>query len=145
MGCDIHLLLERRTPTGWVTVDTMGSHHSRWRQDNPMDGWSSPIATDRNYRRFAALAGVRGPGPGPRGMPVDASQTATYLAKKYGDDGHNHSWMLVSEALPIFVKTHFWPEKMPEDSWARKYPESYFFNIEGGDLSDYRLVFWFDN
>lgn len=55
MGCDIHLVLEKLTPDGkWVGIDTFKSHQC-W----PDNKWAVPIVRDRNYVRFANLAGVR--------------------------------------------------------------------------------------
>jgi hypothetical protein len=58
MGCDIHLVLERRADDGrWIAIDTFTSFHRSYvHSADTMDGFSSPIARDRNYTRFAKLA-----------------------------------------------------------------------------------------
>jgi hypothetical protein len=140
MGCDIHLVLERRRKDGkWVAIDTFTGHESALDK-----GYAWPAATSRNYQRFAALAGVRGDGPAARGMPDDASETARFLAEeKWDSDGHTHSWLPLAEAADIFLRTH---GPVEADSFAAKYPCAYFFGIDSDEGFDaYRLVFWFDN
>ena len=144
MGCDIHMVLERRIGDRWLGVNSFSGHHSRWVKPGEYD-WYSPVATSRNYERFAALAGVRGEGPPPRGLPSDISELAALLSDEYGADGHSHSWMPLVDAVPLFLRTH-WQGEPDKESLAWKYPASYFFNVESAEnLGDYRLVFWFDN
>lgn len=143
MGCDIHLVLETYdSDLGWVGIDTFKGHQT----GNAKDEWYSPIATDRNYRLFAALAGVRGDGPSPRGIPEDASSTTKLLVKDWGCDAHSHSWLPISEAVAIFNKRRYPKGEVPVDpeSYRDSYPSSYWFGVEGND-SIYRLIFWFDN
>lgn len=140
MGCDIHIVLERKVGDGgWV-----GIHNFPYWQQRDRTGRSTawPLATERNYRRFAALAGVRGDGPEPRGVPEDVSVLAQMEIDRYGSDGHSHSWMSVEEAAPIFLQTEW---VGPSDDWASKYPVCYFFGVEPEDAKNHRLVFWFDN
>lgn len=139
MGCDIHLVLEQRTHDKWVAINTFTGHHrAAWTLKTPDDyDWSSPIARSRNYKRFAALAGVRGDGPAPRGLPPDASDTARLLSEQWGRDAHSHSWLLLAEAIEIWQATSGEP--------AREFPGSYFFEVEASNPEDYRLLFWFDN
>lgn len=147
MGCDIHLLVERRIrredmPDQWVAVRVIRSintadEHPKWKQK-----WANPVARERNYDRFAALAGVRGSGPEPRGMPTDASDTARLLFKLDGD--HTPSWLPLAEASAIFLKTEY----TTLSDLEREYPEYFYFGIEpecDGPVEDHRLVFWFDS
>ena len=145
MGCDIHMVVERRTPRSWVTVNTMTGHHMRWPREGGGLDWSAPVATARNYRRFAMLAGVRGDGPPPRGLPDDISETAKFLSDDWGADGHSHSWIEADEAARIFLATEY--DEVDPDSFKAKFPLSYFFGIETDDANedDFRIVFWFDN
>jgi hypothetical protein len=146
MGCDIHLVLEKRIEEGrWVAVDTFNGHHPAHREKGRSINWSSPAARSRNYRRFAKLAGVRGDGPAPRGLPDDLSQTARFLSDDYGVDGHSHSWLAISDAIPIFDETEYWLDSETPDTFARKFPADFFFGIESEHIDSYRLVFWFDN
>jgi hypothetical protein len=136
MGCDIHLVLEKRKNGKWVGVDTFQSH--------PLD-WSSPVARSRNYERFAKLANVRGSGPLPRGLPPDASDTTILLTDECGSDGHSHSWLPLAEASEIWSQT-----QQGLSGYGSKYPDSYFFGVDTSPGSrdkrdDYRVVFWFDN
>ena len=161
MGCDIHMTLEERVDGKWICIDTFASHHSRYaKPDSFMDGFSCSTARSRNYERFAALAGVRGEGPAPRGVPDDVSETTRHLIAKWSGDGHSHSWLPVAEAASLFLKTEWLPvaeaaslflktEWVPPgvelSDFVVKYPESYYFNVESDCLDNYRLVFWFDN
>lgn len=147
MGCDIHLLVEKQlAPDWWVTVDTMGYHKSAAsRNDDGTASFSWPIAETRNYHRFAALAGVRGDGPPPRGFPDNLSETAHYMIDMWAGDGHSHSWLPLKEAAAIFLRT----EDLEKDKERASGDPSYFyFNVKDGgeeDLDKYRVVFWFDN
>lgn len=146
MGCDIHLVLEKRHGSKWIGVDTFsGDHRAKWMLKPKEYDWSSPVARDRNYDRFAALAGVRGSGPEPRGIPADASDTTAYLVEDYGSDGHGHSWLPMKEASEVWKRT-----AGQLDEIESKYPDSYFFGVDTSEGSnnnsdDYRIVFWFDN
>jgi hypothetical protein len=143
MGCDIHLTVEKKVGSKWIAVNTMnGGHTGRFEKDDSNWDWASPVARDRNYKRFAALAGVRGDGPEARGVPDDVSETTRFLIDDYGADGHSHSWLPMREAVDIFVRTHWRDEKRPH---LLDYPASYFFEVDDDNLDAYRIVFWFDN
>lgn len=147
MGCDIHLVLEKRHGDKWIAVDTFVPFHRQYvTKDDAMDGWSAPIARCRNYERFAALAGVRGDGPSPLGVPDDASETSLFFIEKWNCDGHSHSWIPLDQAARIWPAT----ERRELSDFAKKYPESHYFNVDcsegsGDKIDDYRVVFWFDN
>ena len=148
MGCDIHLVLERRSGSKWFAVNTFQGHANANRKAGDFMAQTYPAATQRNYTRFARLAGVRGKGPEPKGLPLDASETTKFLSDDYGEDGHSHSYMSVEEAVRIFSDTERWRDDEKEDGYARKYPASFFFGVEpsrGETIDDYRIVFWFDN
>jgi hypothetical protein len=146
MGCDIHGVVERRASQGllgekWVAVRTLHGFTA----DRPNEygsRYAFNIARSRNYERFAALAGVRGDGPTPRGLPEDASETSRLLFKTEGD--HTPSWLPLSEAAAIFLAT----ERSELTDFERKYAVSTYFSVDTGDNEDwrdYRLVFWFDS
>lgn len=141
MGCDIHLVLERKHPTyGWVGTDSFQIHHA-------IDGkYCFPAALERNYRLFAALAGVRGDGPEPRGVPEDASALTRMLVDDWSGDGHSHSWLPLAEAAQEFNKRR-WPEEgqAAMKSFRDSYPASFWFGVENETLEEHRLIFWFDN
>lgn len=141
MGCDIHLVLEKRRADGrWIGVDTFKGHEANYGK-----GWYSPVVRQRNYVRFAALAGVRGDGPDPRGVPPGASDTSLELIDEWGGDGHSHSWLPLQEATRIWLET----SNLKPDDLGHKYPCSHFFGIDESSqqtkLDDYRVVFWFDS
>ena len=138
MGCDIHMVLERKHGDHWIGVDSFKGHYCAL---DKRYAW--PLATSRNYSRFAALAGVRGDGPDPRGIPDDASELSKLQIADWGQDGHSHSWMSVAEAAPIFYET----DSYKKDEFARYYPAAYYFDVDmdSKKLEDYCIVFWFDN
>lgn len=144
MGCDIHLVLEKNdAELGWVGIDTFEGHHGRSEKDD----WYCPVARDRNYRLFAALAGVRGEGPAPRGVPCDASSTTRLLVKQWGVDGHSHSWLPIKEAALAFNERRYPQGEKPIDpeSYRDRWPASYWLGVEDDELDACRIVFWFDN
>jgi len=146
MGTDIHGVVEKKSANKWVAVNTLCSHNAANRQKGDlMNGWSRPVALDRNYPRFGALAGVRNTGPAPRGMPENISETTAFLIAKWEGDGHSHSWLPLPEAAQIMANTEYWRDNEGPDDFVRKYPVSFFFGIEDEKRSDYRFVFWFDN
>lgn len=138
MGCDIHMVLERKVDGKWLGLHDFPYGSGKWR------------ARDRNYRRFNEIAGVRGEGPAtPKGLPADISDLGRYVVAYWDGDGHSHTWLTLREAIPIFLATEYWGEgeKRRDDEHAKKWPASYFFDIEDGeeDMDEYRLIIFFDN
>lgn len=75
-----------------------------------------PIYRGRDYALFGVLAGVRdyydnGKIDDPRGLPDDVSKKIKKEAKRWGDDGHSHSWLLASELFD-------WKEKHNEITYS---------------------------
>lgn len=134
MGCDIHMVLERKVNGKWLGLHDFPYGSGRWR------------ARDRNYERFNAIAGIRGDGPAtPKGLPVDTSDLGRYVVEGWDSDGHSHTWLTLREAVKIFLATQYWPPDADEKH-AREWPASYFFDIEDeGDVDEYRLIIFFDN
>ena len=176
MGADIHMVLEKRATVRdrevWIGVNAFPyvtcQVHNQVKGDG--DRWASVVgraswfADDRNYSLFAALAGVRGSGPDPKGLPDDASDLTLLMSDRWGDDGHSHSWMLMGEALPIFLANgQLGPASeavvkamktgtavVNEDAFAHFWPLDERYDDEGEplgmeSLDDFRLCFWFDN
>ncbi len=149
MGCDIHLLVERRVARGdllpdqWIAVRVMlHGFSTAERQKGTSQNYAWPASVERNYERFAALASVRGYGLPARGLPEDASDTARLLFKICGD--HTPSWLPLAEAARIFAETEFYELREVD----REYPAQHYFNIESetdGPIEDHRVVFWFDS
>ena len=141
MGTDIHLILEVKHGDKWVCVDTFTGHYSRF---SPNTGeYTAPIAESRNYFRFALLAGVRGDGPEPKGLPDDASDTTRYFADMRGYGGYSHSYLPLDKAIEIFVATDKLND-LPKD--ATEYPATFYFNCDENYAlrKEARIVFWFD-
>jgi hypothetical protein len=88
MGCDIHGWVEKKKDqnNGWVAVCKLKND-------------------DRNYDRFAKLAGVRGDGPEPNGIPQDVAETTKLDIDSWDADGHSHTYLPLKDALKIFAET----------------------------------------
>jgi hypothetical protein len=95
MGCDIHMFIEYKVGDGPWTAD---KHHINVKDDD-YEYLEQVGVTERNYNLFAALAGVRGPGPANKGLPEDVSyiiKNDTDPDTEYSDD-HSHSWSTFRE------------------------------------------------
>ncbi len=167
MGCDIHPILERKFRFDDGSEKWVGLHsfeftmaYARKTVDGvsimaPNGYCSRPAFDHRNYLRFAALAGVRGDGPEPKGLPEDASDLARMETEKYGSDGHSHSWCSLKEALEICLATESDSATVffHEEDARKKDPFGYYFGLayygdeddKDNSLDNYRLVFYFDN
>jgi hypothetical protein len=91
MGCDIHMILERKWRDKWVGIHEVDS-----------------AARERNYDLFGRLAGVRRgdeDSPDPRGVPDDASDLSKMEIEGWGHGAHSHSWATLDEFLTAYIKT----------------------------------------
>lgn len=154
MGCDIHLILEYKYKGQWVGVHDFGSacavshylFHSNTEKKDPT--WSAYWrAQGRNYRLFASLAGVRGEGPKPNGLPADISPLAEYAVTTWGEDGHSHCHYTLREC-----GTHFMSEYAPKMLFSKERVTwlANFFGLNPGIpddevLDNARLIIFFDN
>lgn len=134
MGTDIRIIVERQIGAEWVAVNTMTTP---FLVEFAAERVSDPVgfpAQARNYARFAALAGVRGDGPRPKGFPPNVSTTARHVFAR--DGGHSASWLSLSEAVQIFLETEaaFIRETVPD-------PEYLYFDVEKSEVSVHRIVF----
>lgn len=82
MGCDIHLILQKKTDEGWETISK-----------------KCPFYSNRDYDLFALLAGTKNssglkPIDELRGWPQDVQEKYLYY-KDY--DFHSFTWYLLSE------------------------------------------------
>lgn len=166
MGCDIHPVLERKIRINgaekWVTVNTFEYRHIYDRAEGPdKDGseyvilraYSCPLIQQRNYKRFGLFANVRGDGQPAKGLPPDMADYTLYLVNEYGDDGHSHSWLTLSEALEHCIASERDVENVVfnENDARKKNPLQYYFGIDietyddRDSIDNYRLIFWFDN
>lgn len=168
MGCDIHPVLERRWKnektgeTKWVGVHAYpyARIQSVWHKGKKLDvnHYHMPGPQRRNYDLFAKLAGVRGEGPEPRGLPYDVSDLARMEIGDEDGDLHSHSWATAREYVAAALAVD-----AEHDEGLRKamltqnseepriknpylhYMEIAIYEDEGNSPDDYRIVFAFDN
>ncbi len=167
MGCDIHWIIEKRnTESGlddvWVGVATNCNTPALPVSANLPDEYNTltqPIYSGRDYAFFAALAGVRGDGPDPRGVPPDASTLARMDIDNYGVSGHSYSWATLLEFVLAWLKVNKQQEHdacvaalaarrldgtpLPEE--ARQILGYYTGISRFNKLDDYRVIYYFDN
>jgi len=174
MGCDIHIHLERRVVLPERNIDC-------WQTVNqftgiPLDGirleTAIPIPRealkprgvgwwgieDRNYEFFAALAGVRGEGPEPRGIPDDLAPLTQAFFDSWEGDAHSHSWHYADEFMELFFRHCLSDERIAEETEHRlNGPHGPMFwaylmdryihcmPTEPGSPQSWRFVYFFDN
>lgn len=141
MGCDIHAVIEYRPASGVISTLT-GTWHIY-----------------RDYRLFAALAGVRGD-PGkpplfqPRGLPPEHSDYVSdlYFTKELVDghrrarpdsSWHSASWLTVVEIRAALSHAGLSLEECEPEFRAVVATMDELDRCCGAGAS--RLVFWFDN
>ncbi len=138
MGCDIHIVLERRElPCG----DWIGLYSSDVYQ---IVGKNLRVK-NRDYSFFAEIAGVRG-SPGPEGyyaknLPKDVSALAWHEYMKAPADHHSASHCSADVFCGCWLRMH------PNNPGIRtEYALEELLGIypDEGDF-EYRVVFWFDN
>lgn len=149
MGCDIHGTVEHYIDGEWVLIREIP-----YPKKYDHDGKES--AQDRLYDRFALLAGVRGEGPAPKGLPDDISAGTKYYFEGWEADAHSMSWNNAVEFVAICEQT----SNRERSKWALALPEqeslSYWLEID--DYYDreqhyeplevavkWRVIYWFDN
>lgn len=167
MGCDIHWIIEKRyrnpePDNVWVGVAMKYNTPALPVSANLPDEHSlfiRPIYSGRDYAFFAALAGVRGDGPDPRGVPPDVSTLARTDIDSYGTDGHSHSWATLLEFVLAWLEVNK-PQAYgvciaalaarrldgtPLSDEAQRIL-GYYTGISWlNELDDYRVVYYFDN
>ena len=155
MGADIHIYAEKKLENGdWATFSTFPTISLRAYGVPVEEGKSDiawPTVTNRNYAFFAALAGVRGHGPEPRGLPDDISPLVAEEYEGWGQDGHSASWCSADEFLPIYLE-HKFPEEAVQLVGGHTTKDRLIYQHFGMEtwkehttLNHYRFVFWFDN
>jgi hypothetical protein len=157
MGCDIHIVIERKWEDRWVGVQMATGIPTKGYGD---EGWDYhlPAVGQRDYAFFARLAGVRGDGPEPNGLPDDMSDLAMMATEGWNGDGHSHGhlplhefamrWCAGNEKFMVEMAA----ERLQGDdrlysrllhkasAGACSYDPDY------GPLPDeFRVIFWFDN
>lgn len=155
MGCDIHYVIEQEHNGEWIGVFGTDNGLTYPSYANYAARQYLPVLwfKNRNYEFFAKLAGVRGPGPDPLGLPEDMSSMSRMYTDIWGDDGHSHSYA----SLRDFVTTWLASNDESITSFVKE-------RLEGKDpvlevvktlgicryeeepsIDRYRVVFWFDN
>jgi hypothetical protein len=159
MGCDIHLVVEKKFDKKWVglwtseddlrmPIDGVFAVHDGSKRPAGNAYWHSH--RDRNYKFFALLAGVRGSGPDPKGIPEDASDLARIYIDQDGSDGHSHSWDMLDDFHEKWIAANSEPgeyvaskikseanprfEHMHPLRWRNEEQQE-----------EYRVIYWFDN
>ena len=155
MGCDIHIVVERKWNGRWVGVRT-DQGFTRGGYKSKEGDWVYPEVGRRDYAFFARLAGVRGDGPDPLGIPGDASDLTLALAQEWEYDGHHYSYLPLKEFAErwcaedeAFIAAMTAERLKGEDrAYARLLNRA---SIGACDLygdtdpNDFRVVFWFDS
>lgn len=136
MGCDIHIVVERRKSKSakWVGLYATNYHPAA----------RIPIA-QRDYAFFTEIAAVRGrttTSRYPQNVPEDISELAWIEYMAAPTDHHSASHMSLVEFCAIWLRVH------PNAQGVRpEYPAHDLFGVYPDDDEeyDYRVVFWFDN
>lgn len=150
MGCDIHFYVETKVGDVWKTAD-------KWTVDKYDDDgalhvdYKERLYEGRSYNLFAILADVRNgrgfagikTGEGfvpidcPRGIPSDSCVEYVALAKRWGADGHSHSYFTLAEILQYdWTQVTKQQGYVSPTEWARwrdyGKPESWCVDVGGG-------------
>jgi len=150
MGCDIYIVLEKKIDRQWIGLQ-VPAHRLTWTKSNKGKwerGFVLDKARERDYDAFARLAGVRGPGPEPKGMPEDASELAKALYGEADSYLHSHSWCSLREFFEAKVSSM---SDAPAALLVGGHPavdnpmEYWFGMYESEEGEEYRVVFCFDN
>lgn len=148
MGCDIHAYLEESIDGTWLDLGEIRD-------------------TNRDYHLFGILAGVRTPChpiQPRRGLPYDVSDGISTIHKQWGSDAHSASWYMINELIefkgPVTEDSN---SRLLTAPWASIRPgyvaaasdqimeslqsfiEVIKKEIKVGDMSKFRVIFWFDN
>jgi len=135
MGCDIHIVVERKLPdTEWYGI---------WSSDNGPR--PRPRIAQRDYGFFGEVAGVRYETPTrqyPRNLPRDVSRLAWLQYMQSPTDYHSVSHMTVVEFTDAWFRAHDNPGEIRREFAA--------YDLLGLDTdwpegAEHRVVFWFDN
>lgn len=166
MGCDIHVMIERKIKSEhvneqWATVATLNVIHPDGFHDAGFKNTLWYTVEGRNYAFFGDLTdgAVRSESDGfvhpLRGLPKDVSPLIMAEADWWGIDAHSHSWLYADEFLPVYLKhctsdqiiAEYTEDRLNgEPVWVEMMTK--FFNVSVPDESkpsDFRFVFWFDS
>ena len=147
MGCDIHIVVERRQSgrSTWVGLYSSDAAYSIIRKNM--------IAARRDYAFFACLAAVRGDAPEgvikmyPRNLPEDMSELSREQFWRAPTDHHSASYATPEE----FARQWLAANNARDDRFQQKdvRPEFAIYDLLGIEADErgdeFRVVFWFDN
>ena len=170
VGADIHFVIENRDPNdqlGWVGIywsdasfgpapynnslvrapDEKDSDFFR-RLDNSVHPFGR--LRRRDYGFFSRLAGVRGEGPDPNGVPDDASVMANRCLKRWEGDAHSHGHMSLRDFIRLKITGDGAIAEAAKSKLQGGDPITEFLgeHYDGDDITldeNTRVVFWFDN
>lgn len=172
MGADIHFTIEHRDPhdgLGWVGVFWSDASHSPSRyntgymydqnanitpeeQRRRMDRGVHPFGRlgRRDYGFFARLAGVRGDGPEPNGVPSDASALTQRCVTRWEGDGHSHGHTSLRDFIRLKITGDGAIAEAAKAKLAGRDPIVEFLgeHYDGNNITlddNTRVVYWFDN
>ena len=151
MGCDIHLFPEYKVDNGtWqahpniiVKIENEGTDHE-YTYINYDEG------IGRNYELFADMAGVRGDGPEPKGIPYGVSSIIKKVIEQWKGDAHSHSYMPLNE-LKKLMKKHGYDVKSNEmftscQTISKELSQIDKILLNGPkSIVEHRVVFFFDS
>lgn len=156
MGCDIHYVIEQKSPNhGWfgiMATDAADAPRYDERKNFPL--WKFK---PRDYKFFNLLAGVRSYGDDdeenvPIGLPPDASRMTLHYVDFWEGDGHSHSHCSLHDFAVAKMKAD--PALTAQAASAKlegKNPVEEFLCTNRLDIADlggidaFRVCFWFDN
>ena len=151
MGCDIHFVLEVHNPQyGWVGLfaTDMALGLPPWSRRDGVKIWN---LADRDYAFFANLAGVRGEGPDPLGLPEDASAMTRCFVDDWNGDGHSHSYASLRDFVVAKLRASDGTAKAAEQKLKGEDPVLQYLGLGSYDLESFggidqlRVCYWFDN
>lgn len=134
MGCDIHIVMERREGSEWVGI---------WSSDAGPHKHGRAMIAQRDYAFFSQFA-VRGSAGNtiyPRNIPKDVSRLAWLQYMKAPTDFHSASHASIKEFCDAWLAVN--------EGHADVRPEFASYDLLGifgdEDEGEHRVVFWFDN
>lgn len=137
MGCDIHIVLERRKKIGgdWIGVYST--------DELPLQ--NRLLIKQRDYDFFARIAAVRGSGPDtiyPKNLPEDISDLAWQEYMTAPKDHHSPSYMPAAQFAHAWIAVN---PQVPDSKIRAEWAVSDLLGARDDEHFEYRVVFWFDN
>lgn len=143
MGCDIHIVVERRKigRTKWTGIYSSDAAYPIIRKNM--------IAARRNYEFFTELANVRGhseTSKSARNLPEDMSELSREQFWRAPTDYHSASHMTPSEFCEAWSRANDKYDERFQSKEVRKDFVVYdLIGIDADEGDEFRVVFWFDN